>query len=74
MYTELKKGHQIYVVAPLIEENEESNTKAVDTMYENMKKAFGKRYTIDMLHGKQDGKGDFIFISSILLIPAAFRL
>ena len=55
MYMELKKGHQIYVVAPLIEENEESNTKAVDTMYENMKKAFEKRYTIDLLHGKQDG-------------------
>ena len=56
MYEELKKGHQIYVIAPLIEENEESNAKAVDTMYENMKKAFGKLYQIDMLHGKQDGK------------------
>ena len=55
MYTELQKGHQVYVVAPLIEENEESDTKAVDTMYENMQKAFGKRYTIGMLHGKQDG-------------------
>ena len=56
MYEELKKGHQIYVIAPLIEENEESSAKAVDTMYENMKKAFGKYYQVDMLHGKQDGK------------------
>ena len=64
MYEELKKGHQIYVIAPLIEENEESNAKAVDTMYENMKKAFGKLYQIDMLHGKQDGKKKEIIMNA----------
>lgn len=56
MYEQLEMGHQIYVIAPLIEDQEESDMKAVDTMYENMKKAFGKKYQIGMLHGKQDGK------------------
>ncbi len=52
MYSELKKGHQIYVVCPLIENEEENDTHAVLDIKEKMNKAFGKLYNIDILHGK----------------------
>jgi ATP-dependent DNA helicase RecG len=53
MYNELLKGHQIYVIAPLIEESEEIDLKNVNELYEKMNLAFGKKYNISMLHGKQ---------------------
>ncbi|MFV0249724.1 MAG: ATP-dependent DNA helicase RecG [Bacilli bacterium] len=52
MFIELKKNHQIYVIAPLIEESENSDLKNVNLIEENMKKAFGKFYKIGTLHGK----------------------
>lgn len=52
MYTELKANHQIYVVAPLIEETETSTLENVNSLKEKMEKAFGKLYTIGVLHGK----------------------
>lgn len=54
MLKELRLGHQIYVIAPLIEENEESSSASLETMEKNMQKAFGKFYQIGVLHGKQD--------------------
>ena len=38
MLDEIKKGHQIYVVAPLIEESEVSDLTNVETLYENLEK------------------------------------
>lgn len=52
MYNELKNGHQIYVVSPLIEESDKSDLKNVYELEENMNKAFGKLYNIGVLHGK----------------------
>lgn len=52
MYEQLKQNHQIYVVAPLIEESEVSSLENVVSLKEKMEKAFGKLYTIGMLHGK----------------------
>ena len=52
MYDELKKKHQIYVIAPLIEDLEDTNKNDVNTVYENMQKAFGKKYNLGYLHGK----------------------
>lgn len=52
MYTELKANHQIYVVAPLIEETETSTLENIQSLKEKMEKAFGKLYTIGVLHGK----------------------
>lgn len=52
MLEELKKGHQIYVIAPLIEETENSNSENVKALEEKMKKAFGKYFKIGILHGK----------------------
>lgn len=52
MYEELKKHHQIYVVAPLIEGGDKEENKDVYTLEQNMNKAFGKVVKIGVLHGK----------------------
>lgn len=52
MYEELKKHHQIYVVAPLIEESDKSEETDVYKLEQNMNKAFGKVVKIGVLHGK----------------------
>ena len=52
IYTELKQGHQAYVIAPLIEESDKIELKNVYELEENMNKAFGKIYNIGILHGK----------------------
>lgn len=52
IYEELKKGHQAYIIAPLIEESDKIDLKNVFELEENMNKAFGKIYNIGVLHGK----------------------
>ncbi len=52
MLNELKANHQIYVVAPLIEESDKVNLKDVGLIESNMQKAFGKYYNIGVLHGR----------------------
>ncbi len=52
MYQELRARHQIYVIAPLIEESEESELESAEKIYQNMQKAFGAKYQIGLLHGK----------------------
>ena len=52
MLEEIKKGHQIYVVAPLVEESEKIDLENVYKVYENMNKAFHKICKVDVLHGK----------------------
>ena len=52
IWEELKKGHQIYVVAPLIEDEEESNINDIKKLKENFEKAFGSKVNIEILHGK----------------------
>ena len=56
MLDEIKKGHQIYVVAPLIEESEVSDLTNVETLYENLEKALGKVCKLGLLHGKMAAK------------------
>ena len=53
MLGEIKKGHQIYVVSPLIE-NEEENTKlaSVNYLYEKINIALNGKVPIGVLHGK----------------------
>ena len=53
MLEEIKKGHQIYVVSPLIE-NEEENTKlaSVNYLYEKINVALNGKVPIGVLHGK----------------------
>ncbi len=52
MYKELKQNHQVYVIAPLIEESENSDLATVCKLKDQMMLAFGKKYKIDIVHGK----------------------
>ncbi len=56
MKKELDQKHQIYVVAPMIEEDEESTKESVKLLEEKMNKAFGKIAKIGVIHGKLDTK------------------
>lgn len=52
MNEELKQKHQIYVIAPLIEESENSDLTTVLALRDKMNLAFGSKYKIDIVHGK----------------------
>ena len=52
MYKELKEGHQVYVIAPLIEDSENSDLATVCNLKDQIKLAFGDKYKIDIVHGK----------------------
>ena len=61
MYEELKNKHQIYVIAPLIEESENSDLTTVNELKDQMKLAFKDKYKIDIVHGKMaSGAKDLI--------------
>lgn len=61
MNDELKKKHQIYVIAPLIEESENSDLTNVLELRDKMNLAFGSKYKIDIVHGKMaSGAKDLI--------------
>ncbi|MBQ8131143.1 MAG: ATP-dependent DNA helicase RecG [Bacilli bacterium] len=61
MYEELKQNHQIYVIAPLIEESENSDLTTVNELRDQMKLAFKDKYRIDIVHGKMaSGAKDLI--------------
>lgn len=61
MNEELKKKHQIYVIAPLIEESENSDLTTVIELRDKMNLAFGSKYKIDIVHGKMaSGAKDLI--------------
>ena len=49
---ELKANHQIYVVAPMIEEDEESDLKNVYVLKDKFDEAFHGKVPIGLLHGK----------------------
>ena len=49
---EIKKGHQVYVVASLIDDNEELDLKSVETLKEKFNLAFQNKIPIEILHGK----------------------
>ena len=56
MYQELKENHQIYVIAPLIEESETLDLTTVNELKDKMEMAFGSKYNIGVVHGKLSGK------------------
>lgn len=53
MKGELDSKHQIYVVAPMIEDNDDS-LESVKDLEDKMNKAFGKISKIGIIHGKLD--------------------
>lgn len=52
MYNELKENHQIYVIAPLIEESDNLDLTSVLELKDKMQLAFGRKYNIGVIHGR----------------------
>jgi len=53
MLEEIKAGHQIYVVAPLIEDEDgNSNLESVNKLYKKLNDAYNSKIPIEVLHGK----------------------
>ncbi len=49
---EVRKGRQVYVVYPLIEESEKMDLKAATRMYEHLRDEVFPHFTVGLLHGK----------------------
>jgi len=49
---EIKNGHQVYVVASLIDDNEELDLKSIETLKEKFNLAYKNVIPIEILHGK----------------------
>ena len=56
MQEELEQKHQIYVIAPMIEDDEKDDVENVTELTEKMTKAFGKKYKIGTVHGKLEAQ------------------
>ena len=56
IYQEIKNKHQIYVIAPLIEESDKIDLENVYKLEEQFTSAFGKICKIGIMHGKMDEK------------------
>lgn len=52
----IDEGRQIYIVCPFVEENEEVDIKAVETLSKKYKEEIFKDYKVEMLHGKMKAK------------------
>lgn len=49
---ELARGHQMYVICPLIEESEALDVQNATEIYEHMQQYFEPNYQVGLLHGK----------------------
>ena len=56
MLDQIKAHHQIYVIAPVIEESDKIDLEDVYKLEEKMKKAFGKVCNVGIMHGKMNPK------------------
>ncbi len=52
----IEEGRQAYIVCPLVEENEEMDLRAVETLYEKYKTEVFPDFNVKMLHGKMKAK------------------
>jgi ATP-dependent DNA helicase RecG len=53
---EIEKGRQVYIVCPLIEEDEDGKLNSVDKIYNELAEGTFKNYNIEKLHGKMAPK------------------
>ena len=53
---EINKGRQVYIVCPLVEENEDMKLSSVEMLYEKLKKEQFKDINIAMIYGKMPSK------------------
>lgn len=51
-YDEVKKGRQVYIVCPLIDEDEKEVLNSVETVYNNLTTGVFKDFNVQILHGK----------------------
>lgn len=49
---ELAKGHQMYVICPLIEESEMLDVQNATAIFEELQEFFSPKYTVNLLHGR----------------------
>ena len=52
MLEQIKLGHQIYVVSPLVEEDESLNLTSINLLKEKLSVAFKNLFRIEIIHGK----------------------
>lgn len=52
MLEQIKKGHQVYIISPLVEDNDELNLSSVKKLKENIDTAFQNKIKTEILHGK----------------------
>lgn len=52
MLEEIKNGHQIYIVSPLVEQNDELDLKSVNFLKEKIDLAFNNQVRSEIVHGK----------------------
>jgi len=53
---QIEEGRQIYIVCPLVEENDELKLTSVEKLYEELKNTYFRDVEIGMLHGKMAPK------------------
>jgi ATP-dependent DNA helicase RecG len=53
---EISKGRQIYIVCPLVEDNEDLDLSSVEKLYEELKEKYFSNIVIEILHGKMPSK------------------
>lgn len=54
--SQILQGRQIYVVCPLVEENEDLDLKSVQALFEKYKNEIFCEYEVEFLHGKMKNK------------------
>ncbi|MFT5873056.1 MAG: ATP-dependent DNA helicase RecG [Clostridium sp.] len=54
--SEVNKGRQVYIVCPLVEENEEMKLSSVQKLYEKLKEEYFSSIEIGMVYGKMNSK------------------
>ena len=52
---QLERGHQAYVVYPLVEESEKSDLKAATSMAKELARTFFAKYSVGLVHGRMKG-------------------
>lgn len=53
---EVQNGRQVYIVCPLVEENEKMELASAKEMAEKLKEKYFKEFTVDVIHGKMPPK------------------
>ena len=53
---EIKKGRQVYVVCPLVEENDQLDLTSVQELYKDLKDNYFNQIEMEILHGKMTPK------------------